>query len=59
VNTGLHSNQIYADCVDLSAAENASKQKGQVSLSGTPCVSRRHAAGLTPTAEENTRVKWL
>jgi hypothetical protein len=31
----------------------------QVSLSGAPYASRRHAAGLTPTAAENTRVKWL
>jgi hypothetical protein len=27
VETGSHSNQVYADCVDLSAVENASKQK--------------------------------
>jgi hypothetical protein len=27
VGTGSHSNQVYADCVDLSAIENASKQK--------------------------------
>jgi ribonuclease P protein component len=27
VDTGSHSNQVYADCVDLSAVENASKQK--------------------------------
>src|SRR3954471_4830953 len=27
VGTGSHSNQVYADCVDLSAVENASKQK--------------------------------
>jgi hypothetical protein len=26
VDTGSHSNQVYADCVDLSAVENASKQ---------------------------------
>jgi protein ImuB len=26
VGTGSHSNQVYADCVDLSAVENASKQ---------------------------------
>ena len=26
VVTGSHSNQVYADCVDLSAVENASKQ---------------------------------
>jgi hypothetical protein len=25
VDTGSHSNQVYADCVDLSAVENASK----------------------------------
>ena len=35
------------------------KTTGQVSLSGAPCISRRHAAGLTPTIWENTRVKWL
>jgi uncharacterized protein (DUF1778 family) len=28
VDGGSHSNQVYADCVDLSAAENASKKKG-------------------------------
>src|SRR5450432_296461 len=27
VGTGSHSNQVYADCVDLSAVENASKQQ--------------------------------
>src|SRR5258708_29594556 len=27
VDTGSHSNQVYADCVDLSAVENASKQQ--------------------------------
>ena len=27
VDAGSHSNQVYADCVDLSAVENASKQK--------------------------------
>jgi len=27
VGTGSHSNQVYADCVDLSAAENASEEK--------------------------------
>ena len=27
VGTGSHSNQVYADCVDLSAVENASKRK--------------------------------
>ena len=27
VGTGSHSNQVYADCVDLSAAENASEQE--------------------------------
>src|SRR5450432_3774916 len=27
VDTGSHSNQVYADCVDLSAVENAPKQK--------------------------------
>jgi fatty-acyl-CoA synthase len=27
VGTGSHSNQVYADCVDLSAVENASKNK--------------------------------
>ena len=31
----------------------------QLSLSGAPCVSRRHTPGLTPTTVENTRVKWL
>ena len=30
-----------------------------IAPSGTPCASRRHAPGLTPTAAENTRVKWL
>jgi hypothetical protein len=42
-----------------SREKNAPKPERQVSLSGAPCVSRRHAAGLTPTTEENTRVKWL
>ena len=32
---------------------------GYVSRSGALYASRRHAAGLTPTAAENTRVKWL
>jgi hypothetical protein len=27
VDTGSHSNQVYADCVDLSAVENALKNK--------------------------------
>ena len=27
MDTGSHSNQVYADCVDLSAAENASNKK--------------------------------
>ncbi len=30
-----------------------------VSLSGAPSISRRHAPGLTPITEVNTRVKWL
>src|SRR6202041_1430593 len=29
VETGSHSNQVYADCVDLSAVENASKTRIQ------------------------------
>ncbi|WP_197427552.1 hypothetical protein [Bradyrhizobium retamae] len=31
VDTGSHSNQACADCVDLSAAENASKQRPRAS----------------------------
>jgi hypothetical protein len=27
-----HSNQVYADCVDLSAVENASKQESRASV---------------------------
>jgi hypothetical protein len=27
VDTGSHSNQVYADCADLSAVENASNKK--------------------------------
>jgi TRAP-type C4-dicarboxylate transport system permease small subunit len=30
VDAGSHSNQVHADCVDLSAVENASKQKTSV-----------------------------
>jgi hypothetical protein len=32
VDTGSHSNQVYADCVDLSAIENASKQESRASV---------------------------
>jgi hypothetical protein len=32
VDTGSHSNQVYADCVDLSAVENASKQESRASV---------------------------
>src|SRR4051794_27763904 len=31
-DTGSHSNQVYADCVDLSAVENASKQEARESV---------------------------
>jgi hypothetical protein len=31
VDTGSHSNLVYADCVDLSAIENASKRKVRAS----------------------------
>jgi protein ImuB len=34
VATGSHSNQVYADCVDLSAVENASKK----SSNNLPCI---------------------
>src|SRR6266404_7728489 len=32
VDTASHSNQVYADCVDLSAVENASKQETRASV---------------------------
>jgi hypothetical protein len=32
VDTGSHSNQVYADCVDLSAVENASKRESRASV---------------------------
>ncbi len=32
VGTGSHSNQVYADCVDLSAVENASRQNNDPSV---------------------------
>jgi|SRR4030081_2048339 hypothetical protein len=32
VDPGSHSNQVYADCVDLSAVENASKQKALIEI---------------------------
>jgi hypothetical protein len=32
VDTGSHSNQVCADCVDLSAVENASKQQSRASV---------------------------
>ena len=32
MDTGSHSNQVYADCVDLSAVENASKQEARASV---------------------------
>jgi hypothetical protein len=44
VDPGSHSNQVYADCVDLSAVENASKQKG---WSGPPL----QAKNLFPSSE--------
>ncbi len=34
MGTGSHSNQVYADCVDLSAVENASKQNSN----HDPCI---------------------
>ena len=36
--TGSHSNQVYADCVDLSAVENASKQNPSDDPSNVPCI---------------------
>jgi protein ImuB len=39
VGTGSHSNQVYADCVDLSAVENASKQSSSgAAPDNTPSV---------------------
>src|SRR5258706_16036629 len=35
VGTGSRSNQVYADCVYLSAAENASKRNAQLPSSGS------------------------
>jgi hypothetical protein len=32
VDTGSRSNQVYADCVDLSAVENASKLESRASV---------------------------
>jgi hypothetical protein len=32
VDTGSHSNQACADCADLSAVENASKQESRASV---------------------------
>jgi hypothetical protein len=32
VNTGSHRDQACADCVDLSAVENASKQESRASV---------------------------
>src|SRR3981081_4233229 len=40
VETGSHRNQVYADCVDLSAVENASNQK-----SGVPFRFNRNGKG--------------
>src|SRR5205823_1003353 len=34
VETGSHDNQVYADCVDLSAVENASKQESRANATG-------------------------
>jgi protein ImuB len=36
--TGSHSNQVYADCVDLSAVENVSKQNPGDDPSNDPCI---------------------
>jgi protein ImuB len=36
--TGSHSNQVYADCVDLSAVENASKHNPGDDPSNVPCI---------------------
>jgi protein ImuB len=38
VGTGSHSNQVYADCVDLSAVENASRKNSSGSLDNAPSV---------------------
>jgi hypothetical protein len=32
MDTGSHSNQVCADCVDLSAVENMSKQQSEASV---------------------------
>jgi hypothetical protein len=40
VGTGSHSNQVYADCVDLSAVENASKRKARASVLTTVRAER-------------------
>src|SRR6185295_10852396 len=34
-----HSNQVYADCVDLSAVENASNRKGRTSVLETEVLT--------------------
>jgi hypothetical protein len=47
VGTGSHSNQVYADCVDLSAVENASKIKNAIApLLGLGAKMRYTAEGL-------------
>jgi hypothetical protein len=44
VDTGSHSNQVYADCVDLSAVKNASKQKARAFSSEVDTGSREENA---------------
>src|SRR5436190_1296069 len=39
VDTGSHRNQVYADCVDLSAVETASKQKQSLIQGSNSAIS--------------------
>jgi hypothetical protein len=63
VGTGSHSNQVYADCVDLSAVENASKQENRSSRFGLASRELRPAHRFVVPVEvgvaETGRMKFL
>jgi hypothetical protein len=48
VDTGSHRNRVYADCVDLSAIENASKQKLEPNRFELAGCELRPTAGALP-----------
>src|SRR5258708_4039107 len=45
VDSGSHSNQVYADCVDLSAIENASKKQLGLADETDDVLGRLHGLG--------------